>query len=66
MGLNPRGGRGAELWHNMSVSDTCKLEKFIRLAAIQRIPTRRRLRLRLRFIQELRSINTHILPINEI
>ena len=25
-----------------------------------------RLRLRLRFIQELRSINTHILPINEI
>ena len=25
-----------------------------------------RLRLRLRFIQELRSINTHTLPINEI
>ena len=25
-----------------------------------------RLRLRLRFIQELRSVNTHILPINEV
>ena len=35
---------GAELWHNMSASDTYKLEKFIRLAAklIQRFPTRTR------------------------
>ena len=35
---------GAELWHNTSVSDIHKLEKFIRLAAksIQRLPTRTR------------------------
>ena len=34
----------AELWHNMSVSDIYKLEKFIRLAAksVQRFPTRTR------------------------
>ncbi|MEW8547065.1 MAG: hypothetical protein AB2693_26415, partial [Candidatus Thiodiazotropha sp.] len=35
---------GAELWHNMSKSDICKVEKFIRLAAksLQRFPTRTR------------------------
>ena len=35
---------GAELWHNMSVSDIYKREKFIRLAAksVQRFPTRTR------------------------
>ena len=35
---------GAELWHNISMSDIYKLERFIRLAAksIQRFPTRTR------------------------